>query len=890
MIWTDLKYSARTLTRRPALSVTLLLTIALGIGSNAAVVGFVRGLVTRDLPIPGIDRVVSLFGRDAQDEFSPLSYEAYQSLRTQTSVFEVLGAARISRSTVTIDGRSSVMSVAAITPGLADLFHISPNPDIVVSHRIWQGEFGGSTDARAHLISIDDASARVAGMAPEWLEGLYTGDNVDVWMPLDERLLQPRERTRQIFWVVGRLQPNLSRGRAQAALNAERSGNDIVAVLAYTAMTPEVSGGMQRIGAVLSAAAAAVFFIACVNVATFLLSRASARSRETSVRIAIGASRGRLARQLLTDSILLSVSGGALGLVLALWTTQLIPSFLFEQDAGQLTFVPDLAGTLKASTACLAIMIACGLAPLFEARDDDPASVLRRESAGPSMAMRRVRAGLVVAQMTCCCLLVISAASLLTGFRAALETKMGQHLRGSILATFLAEHRFSRPDLGLKYFHDAEQAAMASPGIVSAAWTATPPGSRPGWQSVRIEPVGLPLQDAVINVAAFTPASLAHVVMPPLAGRLFGGGDTPMSCRVVAVNERAANDVFGGDAVGRSIQDPSGQHVEIIGVVREREAGAAKTAAGATVYFYPEQTPLPPVDRTGMAHFQMTQRSQLARAVLESNVVSPGYFEAMGLTPVAGKIFSNFGTANGCRVGVINQEASELYFAGTAVGAAVIDASGRRTEIIGVVRSRLLRTAQRRAEPAIYLPMTQDFLPLMTLILQTPRANEAMLISLRKALDSVPGGAEPAVVRTLEQHLSRNALAPERIATVLVGASAATALALGVLGLYGAMSEATRLRRREFGVRVALGAKGWRLIREVVSEGVRLAAGGTAVGMAGSLLVARWLSRVTPNAGPLTVWVWLTAPSVLLFAVAVASVLPARQALATDPLTIMRDE
>jgi len=889
MIWTDLKYSARTLTRSPALSVTLLLTIALGIGSNAAVVGFVRGLVTRDLPIPGIDRVVSVFGRDAQDEFSPLSYDAYQSLRTETSAFEMLGAARISRSTVTIDGRSSVMSVAAITPELADLFQLSPNRGIVVSRRIWQSEFGGSTDSRDRLISIDDASARVAGVAPEWLEGLYVGNDVDLWMPLDERLLQPRERMRQIFWVIGRLQPNLSRGRAQAGLNAARSGNDIVAVLAYTGMTPEVSGGMQRIGTVLSAAAGAVFFIACVNVATFLLSRASARSRETSVRIAIGASRGRLARQLLTDSILLSVSGGALGLVLALWTTRLVPSFLFDQDAGQLTFVPDLPGTLKASAACLTIMIACGWAPLYETRDDDPAAVLRRESAGPSVGMRRVRAGLVVAQMTCCCLLVISAASLLTGFRAAVETKMGQHLRGAILATFEAEHRFSRPDLGLQYFHDAEQAAMASSRIVSAAWSGTPPGSRPGWQSVRIEAAGLPLRDAVLNVAAFTPASLAHIVVPPLAGRLFGGGDTPLSCRAVVVNEQAANDVFGGDAVGRSLQDPSGQHVEIIGVVRERETGI-NTATSATVYFYPQQTPLPPVERTGQAHFQIPQRSQPARAVLESNVVSPGYFDVMGLTPVAGKIFSNFGTANGCRVGVINQEANQLYFAGNAVGAAVIDASGRRTEIIGVVRSRLLRTAQRRADPAIYVPMTQDFLPLMTLILQTQRANEATLISLRKALDGVPGGAGPAAVRTLEEHLSRIALAPERIATVLVGASAATALALGVLGLYGAMSEATRLRRREFGVRVALGAKGWRLIREVVSEGVRLAAAGTAVGMAGSLLVARWLARVTPNAGPVTVWIWLTAPSVLLLAVAVASVLPARQALATDPLTVMRDE
>ncbi len=890
MIWTDLKYSARTLSRRPGLSVTLVLTIALGLGSNAAVVGFVRGLLTRDLPIPGVDRIVSVFGRDAHDEFGPLGYEAYQSLRRDTSVFEAVGAARIAKTSVTMAGRSSVMSVAAITPELADLFQLSPNRGLVVSHRIWQSEFEGSTNSRDRLISIDDTTTRVAGVAPEWLEGLYVGNDVDVWMPLDERSLQLRDRTRQIFWVAGRLQPNLSRGRAQAVLNAARSGSDIVAVLAYTGMTPEVSGGMQRISTVLSAAAGAVFFIACVNVATFLLSRASARSRETSVRIAIGASRGRLARQLLTDSILLSLTGGALGLVVALWTTRLIPSFLFDQDAGRLTFVPDLSATLKASIACLAIMIGCGLAPLFETRHDDPAAVLRRESSGPSVAMRRVRAGLVIAQMACCCLLVISAASLLTGFRAALETKVGQHLRGSILATFEAKHRFSRPDLGLQYFHDAEQAAMSLPQVVSAAWSGTPPGSRPGWQSVRIEPAGLPLRDAIINVAAFTPASLAHVVVPPLAGRLFGGGDTPQSCRVATVNEQAAKTVFGGDAVGRSIQDPSGQRVEIVGVVAERDTENKRPATNATVYFYPSQTALPPIDRDGAAHFQIPDRSQLARAVLEANVVSPGYFEAMGLAPVAGKVFSNFGTPDGCRVGVINQEANELYFGGNAIGAAVIDASGRRTEIIGVVRSRPLRTAQRRVEPAIYLPMTQDFLPLMTLIVQAHNPNEATLDSLRTSLDGVPGGAGPVVVRTLEQHLSRIALASERIATVLVGASAATALALGVLGLYGAMSEATRLRRREFGVRVALGAKGWRLIHEVLSEGMRLAAAGTFAGLLGSLLVARWLARVTPNAGPLTIWVWLLAPLALLASVVIASVLPARQALATDPLTVMRDE
>ena len=292
MIWTDLKYAARTLSRTPALSLTLLLTIALGIGSNTAVVGFVRGLVTRDLPIAGLDRIVSVFARDPQDGFSPISYDAYRSLRTEAGVFELLGAARVSRSSVTVDGRSAVMSIAAMTPELATLIELPAADGVVISHRIWQGEFGGGVDLHDHLISIDEAKRHIAGVAPGWLEGLYVGNDVDVWIPLDERSMQPRDRSRQTFWALGRLRPGISRAQAQASLNAVRT-DDIVTVLAYTAMTPEVSRGLQRMGRLLSVAAGAVFFIACVNVATFLLSRASARSRETSVRIAIGASRAR---------------------------------------------------------------------------------------------------------------------------------------------------------------------------------------------------------------------------------------------------------------------------------------------------------------------------------------------------------------------------------------------------------------------------------------------------------------------------------------------------------------------------------------------------------------------------------------------------------------------
>ena len=138
----DLRYSARSLTRAPGLALTLLLTIALGIGGNASVVGFVRGLVTRDLPLPGVEKVVSLFARDAQDAFGPVSYDAYLSLKTGLDVFDSLGAVRESRGSVVLGGRSSVMAVAAATPEFADLFQLPLGEGAVISRRVWHSEFG----------------------------------------------------------------------------------------------------------------------------------------------------------------------------------------------------------------------------------------------------------------------------------------------------------------------------------------------------------------------------------------------------------------------------------------------------------------------------------------------------------------------------------------------------------------------------------------------------------------------------------------------------------------------------------------------------------------------------------------------------------------------------
>ena len=875
------------------MALALLFTIALGIGSNASVHGFIRGLVDRDTPATALDRVVSIYARDGEGIAGPVSYDAFLALERHRDTFEWLGAARESQGNVVVADQTEILSVAVVTPHLAQLLDLSLGDGVVISRQLWETLFRAKANVRGDTIRIDGLDARVSGVAPDWLEGLYLGRAIDIWMPLRQESVRGGDRSSRSFWVLGRLRPNVSANRAENALYARGNASQQIGVLPYTGFTPEMADGFSHIRMLLGVAAAAVFLVACANVASFLLGRASTRSRETSVRVALGASRGQLAAQLLSDSVLISVAGGAFGVLLAVWTSDIVPALFFESDAEQLVLVPDIRSIGVASAVCVALTIAFGLLPLFEIRHDRPAAVLRRESAGPSKTMMRVRAGLVVAQMTFCCVLVISSGLLLQGFRAALRTSVGRRLGQPILVTVQAQSAGTLQETsenGLRYLEDVEREADSVVHASASAWAARLPGSRPVWQSLLVEPPPSAVRNVTLDVAGFTAESLELITLPPIAGRMFSGRDGPRGCRVAIVNEAAAKELFDGDAVGRSIEDPTGQQVEIIGVVSVRKTAHAGEQNRPTIYYYADQTRTP-FDTVGPARFRVPTILKLGSATLDANIVSRSYFEGMGMSRVSGQIFPGDSKLYRCRVAVINKEAAEAYFAGNAVGGAVIDRAGRRTRIIGVVNAATLGTFQRRAEPAIYFPMAQDFLPRMTLILAAQKTSKATVDTLRGRLEGVAGGAPvPVLVTTLEAHLGRTALAPLRVATVLVRASAAMALTLGVLGLYGALTDAARQRRRELAVRIALGAPAWRVIGQVLGDAGRLAGAGALVGTLGSLLVAGPLARIAPSPGSGIVWAWLAGPLVLIAVVALASLLPARRALMVQPLTIMRGD
>jgi putative ABC transport system permease protein len=179
----------------------------------------------------------------------------------------------------------------------------------------------------------------------------------------------------------------------------------------------------------------------------------------------------------------------------------------------------------------------------------------------------------------------------------------------------------------------------------------------------------------------------------------------------------------------------------------------------------------------------------------------------------------------------------------------------------------------------------------MSAMIHVREVNGPVLADLRRRLEAVPGrGPSPLLIRTLETYLNQTSLAPLRIATLILGVSATMALLLSVLGLFGALNDAARQRRRELAIRIALGAQRWRVIGQVLGEGVRLACAGTLAGLLASLALSRWMSGITRGSGWPALWVWLAAPIALAGVVTIASVLPARRALMVNPLVLMRED
>ena len=638
-------------------------------------------------------------------------------------------------------------------------------------------------------------------------------------------------------------------------------------------------------GTFLNFCAAALFFIACINVASLLLGRALRRSHETSLRIALGATRAELLRELLTDSFVLSLVGGAMGLLLGILTAHALPGFLFEEDAERLSFAPQLLPILAASLVCVVLTALCGMMPVLGTLTDRPWMVLQRESGSPPKAILRLRSAMVLGQIATCCTLVLCSAILLNGLHSAFKTSAGHRLGDPVLLTVQAPARPDGPEIDTNYFKEIAEKAKSVAGLSPVAWMARLPGSQPTWRTFRIQPPSRQYRDALMDVDWLTADSLKTLDSQPIAGKMFGVDD--QGRRVGVINEEAAAELFGNQTVGAVLRDSADLPIEIIGEVKPRSK--PKLQDRPTIYYgYLDQSEAPNPIRD--AHFRVPLPPPGAGVELNAKVVSATYFKAFDMPVISGRTFSDDRMADGVRAAVINQEAADLYFNGKPIGTAVIDEGGVRTQIIGLVRSQVFGTFEERAEPTIYFPMRQDPVPRMTLMLKDSQWNNALAADLRHKIGSMPGQGSTSIgITTLDSQLAHSGLAPLRIATLIGGLSAAIAIMLSIVGLISTQSDAERQLQPDRALRIALGAQRWHVAWLVITNGGRLAITGTAIGASLSFALLRLLTASITGITSPPLELWLIAPLLSATAVTLASIFPAWRASAISPLAAIRD-
>jgi ABC-type antimicrobial peptide transport system permease subunit len=851
--------------------------IALGVGSNVTVFGFVQGLIHPNFRANDEDRLVSIFAQDKTHPAGPLTRYQFQLLRSHPEAFTWIDGVRIAPEHVELSGRSSIAIVAVVMPDLANALSLPQAGGVIMSRRLWQREFGDSVGLVGQRIRINDLDLPITAIAPDRLEGLYRDQIVDLWKPGQVSDFQD-QKSRDI-WALARLRDGISISEAQRNVRRQLGNSDGIYITPYSGASPAMARGLSQIGTMLEVASAAVFLVACCVVASLLLGRALRRLHVMSINVALGATRRNLMMELLSDCIVVSLVGGTLGLLLAIGTARVLPSLLFEEDAERLVFAPHLLPILVSSFVCIAIIIACGFVPILATTTDRPWNVLQRESGLPSPAVARFRAFLVVGQITICCALTIFTTVLFERFHSLIRTTAGHGVGNLVLASVRSQ---GLPD-DTDYLRGVEQTVKSVPGVSPLAWTMQIPGTPPAWRSFRVQTPTSSLRDVQIDIAGL-PSSLNSFASPPLWGRPFEAQD--QTCHVAVVDQQAASALFGAATVGMTIQDPEGAPVQIVGVFKSPSRDTSHDRRPPTLYYNDDSH-----RRIAGARFRAPLAPASTHIEMNINFVSPGYLRALGLTLTKGQWLTQ-SVAGECRhFGVVNQEAADLYFGSGALGAAVIDNIGTRTEIIGVVRSQPLGTFEQRAEPTIYVPMQQEHPGRMTLLIQSSLWNDQIMNQLRGRIASVPGN-DPASPRitTLDTRLVESGFAPLRIARLIFATSTLTAFVLSIFGLLSVQNDTERQRRRELAVRIALGAQRRHIFFMTIRQIARLAFAGILIGTLISGAALHAFTKELSTIGSPPFQVWLLAPVLSMLMLIMTAIVAGFRTMSGEPQTVMRED
>jgi predicted permease len=826
----DYVYVLRQLRRSPVFAIAAVLTLAIGIGANTAIFSLVDQLILRLLPVQDPQRLVALVGMgefygDSQGT-NPISYPMYQELRDHSQVFSLMMCRRPQKFTLSTSSESQIVSgelvsgnyfpLLGIQPAVGRLFaaddtlHTGTNPFVVISYAYWRNHFSGNRDIIGRTIRLNNYPFEVIGIAQSGFKGLEPGLATSIFVPITMlpvvfpdydpafRFFDPRLRWMNVY---ARLRPDITIAQAKAgmqplfhqllAMEVREPGFAHASVYQrekFLNMWLDVIPGGQGNSVlrqqyeeplrVLMGVTGLVLLIACANMAGLLLARAAARQKEIAVRLAIGSSRMRIAQQLITESLVLAIAGGAAGIGIALAVVKGLLAFLPSGTDYVLSSGPDLRMLAFSMSLALLTGIAFGLVPAVRATRPDVAKALKDQSAAVAggSGQYRFRKALIAAQVALSLILLTS---------ASLFIRSLQNLRSL----------------------------------------------NPGFQAQNVMQFGVDLQAIGYD--------LKHA-------RAF----------FQALEERLAS-VPGVESAGTA-------DVPLL-------SGNSWIAPMIVIARY---RPKPGEDMTGYV-----------------NAVSPGYFSALGIHLLAGRVFRDSDTATSQPVALVNESFVKRFFhnelaLGHFIGKGNDPSTLADIQIIGVVRDADYSNLRDAAPRQIYLCAAQHF-PGGTVYVRTKQDPHSTFGSIRKLVHEMEPRVALQGMKTLEQQVDES-LVTERLVASLSSGFGLIATALAVIGLYGVLAYMVTQRAREMAIRIALGAMVGRIIWLIVREVVLVVAIGITAALPFLFVLNRFVRSQLYGIQPNDVSSIVYAAVVLIGVALSAAYIPARRAASYDPMQTLR--
>jgi len=623
-VFEDLSYGLRALARNRGFAVVAVLSLALGIGANTTVFTLINAVLLRPLAVQDARSLVMLYTQDPRNPgLLPCSYPNFQDYRDHNDVFASLllystvsisltgrGEPRpILGQLVTANYFSALGVKMAAGRGFAAEEDVAPgaSPVAVIGYGLWMRQFGGDPQVTSRAIGLNGRAYNIVGVAPPDFNGLSTLFTAEVWAPA---MMYPQlfpspsainQRRALVFSVAGRLKPGVSIQQAQAAMQSlardlerqyprdNQSRGIVLAPLTESLINQSTRTTLTNAGAVLMAVAVLVLLIACANVANLLLARARARRKEISVRLAMGASRMRLVRQLLTESALLSLLGGALGLVAARWARDILwaarPPILSSAD-----FQIHLDGRVLvfAFLISIATTILFGLVPALSATRLDLASWMKVPSGDRSGGKSGLKPALVISQVALSVVALVGAGLFVHSLRSAEAADTGFDAPHLGVVAFNLSSRGYNEARGREFERQAIERVLRAPGVDAATLAKDPP-----FRVSQSRTILLAGQESLTNgagrvtmVDSVLPGYFRVLGIPVLRGRDFNELDTGTAPRVAIVNEAAAARFWPEEnPVGKRFRFAGDNaSVEVIGVVRNANYLAIGEQPQAMVY------------------------------------------------------------------------------------------------------------------------------------------------------------------------------------------------------------------------------------------------------------------------------------------------------------------